>query len=255
MQGQSDNLKSDVSAKSAFVAELRRRGIYARVTASPADITASVNGVTQYYEVKYTRRSDSYFGAATLTEWEAAIRFEDSYWFVVAFERDGSWVFHEYTPSEFMAFSSIPPFKIFFQIPVGTSKASAPSRSGRSVRLTRDRLSSLASLFSDFKRIGNESGAPTHWGPTQSPVPSATGARTSVGDKPPVARKVAELESQVTVRSQGVVSTFILGSTRGEGTISYRSPLGRQLLGRSQGDVVTVQAPGGLAVYEILDVA
>jgi transcription elongation factor GreA len=38
------------------------------------------------------------------------------------------------------------------------------------------------------------------------------------------------------------------------GLISYHSPLGRALIGRSLGDEVTVPAPGGEALYEILGV-
>lgn len=38
------------------------------------------------------------------------------------------------------------------------------------------------------------------------------------------------------------------------GRISTTSPLGRSLLGKSKGDEVTVQAPGGKRVYEVEDV-
>lgn len=121
------------------------------MTSSPADITAYRDGDTHYFEVKFTRREESYFGAATLTEWEAAIRHPDNYWFVVAFKRAGEWRFHRYTPAEFMAFSSIPPFKVFFHIPIGESK-SEPSRPGtRGVRLTRDRLADMAALYQRWR--------------------------------------------------------------------------------------------------------
>lgn len=63
-----ENLKSDVAAKEAFRDELLRRGFdAARITGSPADITATKGGETFYFEVKFTRQSASYFGAATLT--------------------------------------------------------------------------------------------------------------------------------------------------------------------------------------------
>ena len=39
-----------------------------------------------------------------------------------------------------------------------------------------------------------------------------------------------------------------------EGKISFGSPIARALIGRSVGDVVDVQTPGGLKSYEIIDV-
>ena len=119
------NAKSDVGAKEAFVAELLRRGFdEAKVTSRPADITARRGEVVYYFEIKFTQQDCRYFGAATLTEWEAALAHEERYRFVVAAKRDGLWVFHEYTPSEFMEFSYIPPFKIFFNV----WKISEPAR-------------------------------------------------------------------------------------------------------------------------------
>ena len=95
-----ENLKSDVAAKEAFRDELLRRGFdAARITGSPADITATKGGETFYFEVKFTRQGASYFGAATLTEWDAALKSEERFTFVVAFLRDDGWAFHEYTPS------------------------------------------------------------------------------------------------------------------------------------------------------------
>src|SRR5262249_14151521 len=115
MLSRKPNLKSDVDAKRAFIATLLQRGYdSARVTSKPADITAQKGAEESYFEIKYTSQDREYFGAATLTEWEAALHHEERYWFVVAVNRDDEWVFHEYTPSEFMAFSSIPPFKVFF---------------------------------------------------------------------------------------------------------------------------------------------
>lgn len=64
------NQKSDVPAKTAFIAELLSRGYSnARVTKRPADITAEKDGETYFFEIKSTSAEKSYFGAATLTEW------------------------------------------------------------------------------------------------------------------------------------------------------------------------------------------
>jgi hypothetical protein len=149
------NPKSDVDAKHAFVAELLRRGYDdARVTRSPADITARRGKDTYYFEVKFTAQEAQYFGAATLTEWEAALEHEGRYWFVVACKRNGVWIFHEYSPTEFLEFSSIPPFKIFFNIGVGHYKAVQIQRETKRVRLTRERISQMVELFKLFRTGG-----------------------------------------------------------------------------------------------------
>jgi transcription elongation factor GreA len=36
--------------------------------------------------------------------------------------------------------------------------------------------------------------------------------------------------------------------------LSYNSPIGRALIGKESGDVVSVNTPGGLVEYEIVDV-
>jgi len=146
------NARSDVGAKEAFIEELLRRGFEeARVTGSPADITALKGTDTYYFEVKYTAQESRYFGAATLTEWEAALAHEDRYRFVVATKRDFGWLFHEYTPAEFMEFSYIPPFKIFFHVGVGVEKAMQPRRGEKRVQLSRDRIELMLELFRKFR--------------------------------------------------------------------------------------------------------
>jgi hypothetical protein len=145
--------KSDISAKKAFIKELLRRGFdQAKITRSPADITARRDNEVYYFEIKYTRKSAKYFGAATLTEWEAALAHEDRYWFVVAMERDGFWTFHEYTPDEFMVHSCIPPFKIFFNVTLGVQKATKAKRRTKGVQLTRERLVEMIELFKRFRK-------------------------------------------------------------------------------------------------------
>jgi transcription elongation factor GreA len=50
----------------------------------------------------------------------------------------------------------------------------------------------------------------------------------------------------------------IVGSTEAnpfEGKIGNESPVGRAVLGKKKGDVVTVQSPSGVLTYEILSVA
>ena len=43
-------------------------------------------------------------------------------------------------------------------------------------------------------------------------------------------------------------------SNPSEGTISYKSPLGRELIGCKKGDVIAIMRPAGDIEYEILDI-
>lgn len=112
------NKKSDVKSKTEFVKLLKERGFDAKVVSQPADILATKDGETWYYEIKMTKCTNAYFGAATLTEWRQALADPEHFRFVVAITDDAesSFEFKEYTPSEFMAFSTIPPFKVYFNI-------------------------------------------------------------------------------------------------------------------------------------------
>ena len=146
------NARSDVGAKEAFIDVLLRRGFdEAKVTGRPADITARRGTEVYYFEIKYTAQNRKYFGAATLTEWEAALAHEDRYRFVVAMKRDGFWTFHEYTPAEFMEFSYVPPFKIYFNVAVGQEKAVQARRQTKSITLTRERVMKMVELFRRFR--------------------------------------------------------------------------------------------------------
>ena len=146
--------RSDVDAKLAFLEELHLLGFTARVTASPADITAQLDGVPYYFEIKKTRHQSKYFGAATLTEWEAALDHPETYFFVTAQVVAVGWVFHQYSPAEFMAFSTIPPFKVFFDISVGADRAVSSDRATKSVRLTPERVLQMSALFRSWQEEG-----------------------------------------------------------------------------------------------------
>lgn len=151
------NRRNDVDAKHAFIEALEGRGFSAKVTGSPADIPATKSGETYYFEIKFTNQASKYFGAATLTGWEAAFREPTHYSFVTAPRSDDGWVFHEYTPDEFTALSTIPPFKIFFQILVGSERAAAlQSKATRSIPVTRDRLVDMVRLFAKRRAASAE---------------------------------------------------------------------------------------------------
>ena len=124
------NAKSDVKAKKAYIEQLAEKGFKnARIAASPADIVAEKDGKEWYFEIKMTKtasKGKAYFGAATITEWKQALATPDRYFFVVAYTDDKDFTFVKYTPSEFMAFSTIPPFKVFFNIPASGREKSTP---------------------------------------------------------------------------------------------------------------------------------
>jgi hypothetical protein len=159
MTSKPDNPKSDVPAKRAFVEYLLKEKEFdeVRVTRHPADITARKGKEIFYFEIKYTAQAATYFGAATLTEWEAALAHESNFRFVIATTDNEKWIFRQYTPEEFMSFSYIPPFKIFFSIPVGDA-SSKPQRVSKradfvSVRvpISRDRMSAMAEIYKRFR--------------------------------------------------------------------------------------------------------
>ncbi|MDD3014291.1 MAG: DUF3883 domain-containing protein [Candidatus Gastranaerophilales bacterium] len=111
--------KSDVRAKKAFIVYLEKQGYTgARIISQPADIEAWKDGERYYFEIKMTKQTKSYFGAATTTEWNAAIENQGRYFFVIAVTNkdEKQFQFKIFTPEEFLIFSSIPPFKIFFNI-------------------------------------------------------------------------------------------------------------------------------------------
>lgn len=139
--------QSDVTAKAAFAQELERRGYdNVCITKDPADITAERDGEKYYFEIKYTQRKKVYFGGATLTEWKAAIT-EKNYMFVVVILRDGEWIFHEYTTEEFMKFCTIPPFKVYFTVPVGGEKAVYTEKCTKSKRLLPSNLTKMIDFY------------------------------------------------------------------------------------------------------------
>lgn len=146
------NKKSDVKAKAEYVEYLKANGYCnPKVIASPADITAEKNGNTWYFEIKKTSQENKYFGAATLTEWIQALKDPDHFRFVIAREsNEEKFDFFEYTPSEFMEISSIPPFKVFFNVDFRKETQTSPGKSG-AIKATKDRINYLSKVFSDLK--------------------------------------------------------------------------------------------------------
>lgn len=143
------NKKSDVKAKAAFVKHLLDNGFEAAVVSKPADIVATKDGETWYFEIKMTKRTDVYFGAATLTEWKQAVTDPDHFRFVVAKtnEEESEFEFLEYTPEEFMKFSTIPPFKVYFNINFdGTVR-----KTKKATALTNENLAIMSECFDKIR--------------------------------------------------------------------------------------------------------
>lgn len=82
-----------------------------------ADVILTTNDGTWFFEIKKTSKTDI-FGAATLTEWKAAFNHPDRYYFVLMKELPDKSGFRYkfYTPAQFKELSTIPPFKINFNL-------------------------------------------------------------------------------------------------------------------------------------------
>ena len=112
-----DNPKSDIEAKKAFAQELEKENFQdIKITSTPTDISASKDGNKYFFELKFTNQKDKYFGASTLTEWECAINNLDNFFFVICRLEENKWIFNKFSPKEFIQYSTIPPFKIFFDV-------------------------------------------------------------------------------------------------------------------------------------------
>jgi hypothetical protein len=146
------NLKSDVPAKEAFKIFLENKKEYGsvKITNSPADITAIKNDEKYFFEIKFTRQEKNYFGAATLTEWRAALENPNRFWFVIAIKRGEIWEFKEYSPSQFIRFNTIPPFKTYFNLSM--SKDTQSKRITKSVRLTEKNIKKMIEFMESLKQ-------------------------------------------------------------------------------------------------------
>lgn len=100
-----------------------------------------------------TKRTDTYFGAATATEWEQAFRDPDHYRFVVAVTDDEelNFKFLEFTPHEFMKACTIPPFKIYFNIDLLTGQPKQAKHREGTVSLDEKTFSLLNDVYTKLK--------------------------------------------------------------------------------------------------------
>lgn len=146
------NLKSDVSAKQAFAKLLAENGFSEiRIVSSPSDIVAIKNGVQYYFEIKFTTKQDSYFGAATLTEWISALNNLNTFKFVIARKKGDLWDFSEYSPQEFMKFNTIPPFKTYFNISLNKDSSKRKRKNTKSISLNEENLKRMEAFWNSLK--------------------------------------------------------------------------------------------------------
>ena len=148
------NKKSDVKAKNEYIKILENKGYEkAHVSKAPADITAEKNGTKYYFEIKMTKQKESYFGAATFTEWEEAFKNPSNYTFVIAKtdENEGSFDFKELTPAEFMSYCTIPPMKVYFNYDLLEKKNKRSSKKSKSVPLTEENFTKLNGVYKSLK--------------------------------------------------------------------------------------------------------
>ncbi|MCF7790531.1 MAG: DUF3883 domain-containing protein [Victivallales bacterium] len=118
---------------------------------SPADITAEKDDKKYYFEIKMTKQANSYFGAATMTEWKEAIRNPDTFKFVIAKtdENEENFEFIEFTPDEFLKYSTIPPFKVYFNIDLNDNNK--VSKRSKALQATKEILEEFISFFETSK--------------------------------------------------------------------------------------------------------
>ena len=148
------NKKSDNKAKIAYKKYLETKGFYdVKIVKGPSDITAKKDGDDFYFEIKTTKREIIYFGAATLTEWKQAFKTPNNFKFVIAItnENEDSFDFIEYTPKEFMEYSTIPPFKIYFNINLKNKTLLKKRKSA--IPLNKKSMKLLTDLFKKLKNL------------------------------------------------------------------------------------------------------
>jgi hypothetical protein len=126
-----------------------------RIIHHPVDIRAEKNGEVYWIEVKYSESKDGkMFGAATLTEWECALEHPNHFFFMIAHKPGGvedssKWKFHFISPCEFEPFSTVPPFKIYFNYDVNDPNRIPKRRSA--IPATEENLRSLIRTFKSMK--------------------------------------------------------------------------------------------------------
>lgn len=93
------------------------RGMTIRKTRA-IECIVNEKGETHYYKIKATAQEETYFGAIPLTAWKVAAEKPDNFTFVIAIynSKTDRFKFIRKSPEELLAVSSVPPFKIDFNL-------------------------------------------------------------------------------------------------------------------------------------------
>lgn len=100
-----------------------------------------------------THRKDCYFGAATSTEWKQAFLDPEHFRFVIVIANDDEteFSFIELSPSEFMEYSTIPPFKVYFSFPLGEDRPK-PRKRSKATPMTRHNFERLLETYENLSK-------------------------------------------------------------------------------------------------------
>ena len=120
---------------------------------SPVDFKASRDGQEFFIELKFTSSEKTYFGAATLVEWVCALENPGNFYFLFAHKQisvtgDDIWDFELMLAEELMKYSTIPPFKIFFSIPLPLKSSRSPPQRKSAKQATQENIRYLSEVFS-----------------------------------------------------------------------------------------------------------
>ena len=93
------------------------RGMTIRKTRA-IECIVNEKGETHYYKIKATAQEETYFGAIPLTAWKVAAEKPDNFTFVIAIynSKTDRFNFIKKSPLDLLAVSSVPPFKIDFNL-------------------------------------------------------------------------------------------------------------------------------------------
>jgi hypothetical protein len=121
----------------------------------PVDLSANFQGMKYWIEVKYTETKNKlYFGAATISEWGCAINNPENFFFLVVqkpggVNADSYWNFELIKAIDFIKFSTIPPFKINFNLPLNEPRKIPKRRSA--VQASTENIKMCIDFYNSIK--------------------------------------------------------------------------------------------------------
>lgn len=126
-KNQSENPQSDVKQKQAFAEFIKHvKGVdpdSVHQNVDDVDVVACIDGRKRYFEIKTSRKSEDelyekgYFGAASLSEWNRAMKNLDDFYFVyiIGDEKKG-YKYLMVKAEDILSYATVPPFAIYMNI-------------------------------------------------------------------------------------------------------------------------------------------